>query len=360
MKKLITLVLWTVCMLALLAGCSSQGNEIGDINNYTPIALLDDAVIYNYIDDDGTLVIGCYDFSSKKQSDTVSVEGFYISSGNPAVIDDLVILPITLNTNEHKLLRVNADTDTSEMIFSEFNSYPMDAVSTMDADIYMLSTKKDDSVTVNYIRKYNENTGDMDICIEKQFTDIAGGQIAAFACSNENIYVLVNDKEAGNDTYIEIYDGKTYDLLGELYFESELRDFVSNNGVVEFYCFDSYIYIRNFSDYGVIGKIENKQIKTVLELPDLRMVHNGKNTQDDYYGFFIRNGREFYLLDVYADALYKTSLELSQDESIRNAISDGNNICISILDERDTESFSTKRTIMVGFNELKEKAHQIK
>ena len=108
-------------MSALLAGCSRQENEIGDINNYTPIALLDDAVVYNYIDDDGALVIGCYDFSSKKQSDTVRVEEFYISSGKPVVIDDSIILPITLGTSEHKLLMVNADSDTCEMIFIIFS-----------------------------------------------------------------------------------------------------------------------------------------------------------------------------------------------------------------------------------------------
>ena len=67
MKRLIILVLWVVCMLALLVGCSSQENEIGDIDNHTPIALLDDAVVYNYIDDDGALVIGRYVFSSKRQ-----------------------------------------------------------------------------------------------------------------------------------------------------------------------------------------------------------------------------------------------------------------------------------------------------
>lgn len=347
-------------MLALLVGCSGQENEIGDINNYTPIALLNDAVVYNYIDGGGALVIGRYDFSSKKQSDTVRVEEFYISSGKPAVIDDSIILPVTLGTNEHKLLMVNADSDTSEMIFSEFNSYPMDAVSIMSTDIYMLSTMKDDVATLSYIRKYNENIGNMDICIEKQFTDIAGEQIMAFACNNENIYVLANNMETKNDTYIEIYDGKTYNLLSKVYFESEVRDFVSNNGIAEFYCFDSYIYIRNFSDYGVIGKIENNQIKPVLELPNLRMAYNGKNTQDDWYGFFVRGGREFYLLDVYADVLYETSIELSQDESIRNAISDGKNICISILDERDTESFTTKKTIIMDFHELKEKAYQSK
>lgn len=65
MKRLITLIILAVSMLALLAGCSGQENEIGDINNYTPIALFDDVVVYNYIDERGALVIGNYDFSPK-------------------------------------------------------------------------------------------------------------------------------------------------------------------------------------------------------------------------------------------------------------------------------------------------------
>lgn len=48
-----------------------QENEIGDINNYTPIALLEDAIVYNYINDDDALVIGYYDIASKKQSDVI-------------------------------------------------------------------------------------------------------------------------------------------------------------------------------------------------------------------------------------------------------------------------------------------------
>ena len=93
--------------------------------------------------------------------------------------------------------------------------------------------------------------------------------------------------------------------------------------------------------------------ETIFDLPNLRIAYNGKNTQDNYYGFFLRSGKDFYLLDVYTDTLYQTNLELSQDESIRNAISDGNDICISIMDERDTETFTTKNTIIVDFDKLK-------
>lgn len=357
---LLVLAFVMILLLKLKQGNLEQKNGLGDINNYTPIALLEDVIVYNYIDNDDELVIGYYDIESKKQSDVMREDGFYISSGLPAIIGNSVILPVTLNTNEHKLLMINADSNTSETIFNEFNSYPIDAVSTMSTDIYMLSTMRDNSTATSYIRKYNENTNNMDICIEKEFTDNTGEQIIAFACNNEKIYVMVNQIETGNDIYIEIYDDKNYDLLGKLYFDSELNNFVSTNGIVQFYCFGDYIYIRNYSDYGAIGKIENDQVKTILNLPSLRIVYNGENTQDNYYGFFLRSGKEFYLLDVYTDTLYQTNLGLSQDESIRNAISNGNDICISILDERETETFTTKDTIIVDFEELKNKAYQIK
>lgn len=353
-----------VCLLLfafvmILLSNLKQETEIGDLNNYTPIALLEDEIVYNYINNDA-LIIGSYDITSKMQSDVICEDGFYISSGLPAVIGNAVILPITLNTNEHKLLVINADSNTSEIIFSEFNSYPIDAVAAMNTDIYMLSSMNDNSVITSCIRKYNENTNNMDVCIEKEFTDRIGEQIQAFACNNGKIYVMVTQIEAENDTYIEIYDDENYDLTGKLFLDLDLKNFVSNNGIVQFYCFDDYIYIRNFSDYGAIGKIENNQVKTLLNLPNLRIAYNGKNTQDNCHAFFIRSGKDFYLLDVYTDILYQTDLELSQDESIRNAISNGNDICISILDESDTETFTTKDTIIVDFDELKEKAYQIK
>lgn len=337
-----------------------QENELENINDYTPIALLEDSIVYDYIKDDGALVIGCYDIASKRQSDIMCEDEFYISSGLPGIIGNSVILPITLNTNEHELLMIDADSDTSEVLVNEFNPYPIDAVSIINTDIYMLSSMGDDSTVTTCIRKYNENTDNMDICIRKGLTDNTGEQIVAFDCNNEKIYVTVKQIETGDDTHIEIYDDQNYDLLGKLYFDRELYDLVSANDIVQFYCFGDYVYIRNYSDYGAIGKIENGQVKTILSLPDLRIAYNGGNTQDNYYGFFVRSDRDFYLLDVYADTLYQTNLGLSQDESVRNAISNGNDICISVLDERATEAFITKDTIIVGFDELKNNAYQIK
>lgn len=339
---------------------SEQENGLENINKYSPIALLEDVIVYDYFNDDDALVIGCYDMESKNLSDVICVDGFYISSGLPAVIDNSVILPVTLYSNEHKLLMINADSNTSDTIFDDNNSSSIDMVAAMNTAIYMLGTIRDHSTETSYIRKYNEKTDKVDICVEKEFANNTGEQIMAFACSNERIYAIVNQMEAEKDTYIEIYDDKNYDLTKKLYFDSELKKVVSENGIVQFYCFGDYIYVRNFSDYGVIGKIENDQVKTLLNLYKLRIAYNGRNTEDNYYGFFLREGKDFYILDVDTDTLYQTDLGLSQDESFRNVLSNGSDICICVLDETDTEAFTTKDTIIVDFDTLKNKAYQIK
>ena len=179
--SLLALTLIMILLLNFKRDNSKQENGLGDINNYTPIAILEDTIVYNYIDNDDELVIGCYDIEAKEQSDVVREDGFYISSGLPVIIDNSIIIPITLNTNEHKLLMINADSNTSETIFNEFNSYPIDVVSTMDGNIYMFSTMKDNSTLTSYIRKYNENTNSMDVCIEKEYSDNIGEEIMAFA-----------------------------------------------------------------------------------------------------------------------------------------------------------------------------------
>lgn len=63
-----------------------QENEIGDINNYTPIALLEDAIVYNYINDDDALVIGYYDIASKKQSESYVKMGFIFQVDYPQLL----------------------------------------------------------------------------------------------------------------------------------------------------------------------------------------------------------------------------------------------------------------------------------
>lgn len=352
MRKGGLLLLWA-CVLAFLVGCSHPGNNVEGLGADTPIALLEDAIVYDRLDDDGTLTIGCYDLAEKKRSDVIRIEGFYISNGIPAVIGNCVVLPVTLSTGEHQLLRIDAACQTSEILFHETNTYPMDTVCAMNAEIYMLSVEKEALPAAARIRKYDPDTGNMDLCIEKKYTDHEGEQILAFGCGGGKIYILVNQIGTENTPFVEVYGGEGNTLGGKLAFDTELAEIVSQNGIAEFYCYNDFIFVRNFSDEGAIGKVEENQIKTILCLPNLRMAQNGRDVQAAFYGFFVRGGREFYLLEAEMGALYQADLELEQNESIRSAVANEKMVCISTLDEEDAVSFTTRRVLTADLSELK-------
>ena len=351
MKRLLVFTFVLISILTVV-GCSRENMEntntltnsltLGNLNDYTPIALVDNEIIYNYIQDD-VLVLGTFDIDTKTETDMISVSNFYISTGITAVVGETVYLPVTLNTNEHQIVKMDLSTNSTEVLFTEKNSYPNDIISTTDEKIYMFSTISNDDGTQTYlIRYYNYLSNKMDICVSKKSSD--GERIEAFACNNGNLYVIVSKF---NNVNIEIYDYYG-NLVKTIYFDDELIDNILSNGIVQFYCLGDYVYLRNYSDYGAIGKIEDSHVKSLLLSKQLRIAYKNKNTNDLYYAFFIRESNEVYILDTQNDVLNKTVLDLSKDESIRNAISDGNKIVISVLDESNDTNFDTKETIIVN------------
>ena len=50
--SLLVLTLVMILLLNFKRDNLKQENGLGDINNYTPIAILEDTIVYNYIDND--------------------------------------------------------------------------------------------------------------------------------------------------------------------------------------------------------------------------------------------------------------------------------------------------------------------
>lgn len=329
--------------------------KLGSLDNYTPIALNDKTITYNYISNNDALTIGSYNIDLQKENNIVSADNFYITYGIPAQIQNKVYLPITLNNMEHKLLQIDMTNNSHKTVFTDNNSEPFDSVSTMNDSIFMLSGNTDkNGIYSSYIRKYNAAAKQMEPCIREESIGKEKGRIIkSFACHNDRIYTVTEEKNGSDkDIYINVYDGREFTLLNKLNFNETIKSYILNNDIVQFYLFGDYIYIRDFSDTGIIGHITENSIKDILALPQLRIAYNSRNTNDDYYVFFMREGNEIYILDMKNDDLRKSILHLSENESIRNAISDGNNICVSILDDSNTDSYVTKETYIYSYEDL--------
>lgn len=334
---------------------NSRPMEVGSLSNYAPTIFIDTTIIYQYFTGNTTFSVGKYDIQSKEEINIGTRDKFSLSYGIPVLVDKIAYLPITLESGEHNLLRIDIENNNIENIYTDYNSEPLDSISTTNDEIYMLScdlTKN--GVYTSYIRKYNNATQVMDMCILKESINRSNGEIIkSFACNDGKIYVFIEKNDnSNNETYIEVYDSEKYSYLNTLYFDDEIISWIRNNNIAQLYSLGNYIYIRDFSDYGYIGKINGNSIELVLRLPQLRIAYNNKNTKDECYIFFVRESNEFYILDVKNESLFKAGMQLSKNESIRNAISDGSNLCVSILDESIMDSYVTKETYICSYKYL--------
>lgn len=123
-------------------------------------------------------------------TDVAYIEDFYISKGTVTVLKDKIYLPITLGAGEHVIIEVNVNTGEERILFTEFEGYGLDTLSTMNGELYMLSGQKSLDETITYlVRKYNQKTREMDVCIQKSSQEKES--IEAFSCSNGIIYTII-------------------------------------------------------------------------------------------------------------------------------------------------------------------------
>ena len=65
------------------------------------------------------------------------------------------------------------------------------------------------------------------------------------------------------------------------------------------------------------------------------------------------------MINVENEKLLKGTMQIQDNESIRNAISNGSDVCISILGESTADTFTTAETLIYSYNQLLERANSI-
>lgn len=349
-KKIIFFVIWLIVINIIVLYTlknKPQIVNIGDLNDYTPIAIIDNKLVYSYIQEDDSLAIGYYDIETNTEADLVNIENFYISSGIPTVIEESVYFPVTLKTNEHRILKIDLNDNSVEVLISEYNSNLYDSISSMNKKIYILSSNMEDNNSqINFIKSYDTITEEIKVLIQKESNQ--GKYINLFSCNNENLYFMYsNDKNVVIDAYNS--NGKK---VKTLHFDDEIREKILTDSIAQFYYFNDFIYLRTYSDYGIIGKVENDFVKKLMILPKLRIAYNCSNINGLYYVFFIRESNELFILNLQSGKFNIKNLALSSNESIRNIVSDGSNLCISVLDENINEYYKTKKNLIVNIEDI--------
>jgi hypothetical protein len=352
-------VIIAVAILVALSG-TVNFTEIEISDDCTPIALLDDTLIYSYFSDMG-FNIGKYVSGIQKNEDIGLIKNFHMSSGMPAVADEVVYLSVTLSGLEHILFRFDTNSNTVSEIAICSDSEPLDAISVMDNNIFILSHNLTaDGIYYSTIRAYNDNSREVTVCLKQELKNNSGKVIVAFACGKDRIYAFTEN--VSNDVvkkYVDVYDSANFNLLTSLAVDGSPKMHNGNNGIAQMHILGDYLYCRDYSDYGTVYKIKDYNIVPVLESAKLRFAYNAKNSEDEVYLLFVRETSKYYMLNTKTDSWKEGEIPLGEQESIRNVISDGDDFCFSILDDAIEEQFTTKISYICNYTDLLKRTKRI-
>ena len=329
-----------------------ENRHLGNLNNYTPLAVVNDNIIYNYFMENGTFVIGCYDGSTKTEKDCYFEDDFYISSGISVVNDEMVYLPITLTDGEHSLLEIDSKNDNVISVLKEYSSYPIDTIATMNGEIFILSMNASDNGSEEtIIKRYSCDGNNSKEILKKEYTNGIGEKIRAFSCYDGSLYALVEYANNSNVyCVIEEYSAQNMILKETIDLEDSIEKCIRNNGIAQFYCFGNYMYFRDYSDEGYIGEIKGKTVEKKYNISRLRVVNDNGCGVTGYQFFYVRDTADLYVLSLKNGIFSHKRMPLPENESIRSAVANSKKIIISILDGEDEENFTTKDTLVLDID----------
>lgn len=337
---------FSFCSCGMRHNRNTEYYDLGDINKYSIVASIDEDIVYNYFDKDGNMIIGKYDCESNTYNDICLIEDFYLSVGIPTVIDKKMYYPVTLTNGMHNLYEIDFESNVYEVVFEINSRNPIDYVSSIGDIVYYMTQNDNDNNY--YIDAYYANTCEYYHDILRYDLDKENENVI-FDCYLDDIYVL--EKGCDKSYFINMYtkDGgyvRTYNIASDLLM-------IFDQGINQFFVVDNYIYIRNYSDYGAILRFTESEVQFLWGDTGIRIVNDFTN-KDDKLILFGRETRQIYVWDNNSENVEEISLDLNNDESIRNIVRNNQSLIISVLDEGNEKYFETKTNLRVWINGLVE------
>lgn len=184
--------------------------------------------------------------------------------------------------------------------------------------------------------------------------DEEGTALYLLYATNENLYSVedkYNDKGEMTRSLI-IYDDnmnqeKQYNLSGDI------LGFMSNGRVNEMSANTSIIYLKNTSNYGFIGRLQEGRIETLInEERYLEKVDGDTTICEKGNLFFIRRSNILYFYDEEKYTLSAITLDMNEKESLRSVFVDGEYILLVCYVEDDDGSTVSDQIYAIPVTDL--------
>ena len=162
------------------------------------------------------------------------------------------------------------------------------------------------------------------------------GSIILMACGSDNSDCLVtlNDSGQGLDqspiTKLIIYD-EDY-KINEVFSIDSVHDYIMSSRVNQLRVENDYVFMSNYSNRSILGRIENGEIIPILQQQELEIA--GKS---DYLVLFTRGTNLILLLDLDTGVVNQISIPLDDDYSIKCVLSDNNKVLVVLKKDGDVD-----------------------
>lgn len=325
---------FVLCLILVLTSCEpvietpyttlNFTNEFDSKENLLNIvSYLDDNSLLYYVVNEGTAHF--YRMFADESATTVKVgtiEGYYLDAGSVALYDNKVFFYATILDNEvleNQLFSIDLETnDLNQYIFQDGSLYGL-RVYVIENQIVTLKNVVNGDVITTYIETFQPDSNKWKIVIKGEYNsnDRTGDAIYGFYADGKYLYTIedrYNDKLS--KSFFVTYDS-SFNKIREIELNDDALKFLQNgNGrLIELYINGEYIYLRNISNQGFIGKITSEHIEGVLEENGMIPVIDIYNREEKLY--FTRRSNRLYSFKYMTNGWERLKVDGSEIELLQ-------------------------------------------
>ncbi|MDR3148662.1 MAG: hypothetical protein LBT88_01400 [Oscillospiraceae bacterium] len=334
------------------------------VNKTSAKEVLSDSYIYGAFEGNQAVYYRDY-FDGRATAEVGRVNNFVSGVKETALLNNVLYFYNAADNGsggfDNNLYGIDLSTNRMQLYYTDNESSPAVPVYPYMGKVLALKTQKGQAQWwITHLEIFDPNDGSVDRETSSKFNaERAVGSMILTCCTNgEKIYALTDkfDKSGIRLLAVDIYN-KDFEVEQTLNIDKELSDYINESRPSEIAVFGNYIYMRNYSAYGVVGKIEDGLIKPVVKRRGLELALNQKDSDiKDVQMFYVRGSNTYYILNITGNTFEEKSYAPFEHYQFLYSLATDDDIIIFMRDDREFEYLSDldpDRYVFTNVNKLK-------
>ena len=307
MKHKLTTIILTVILFCV--GCTSnpvnvdtpyQEVILSDLTKKSSeyLGLINDNTLLYYSIGNETVPYYSYNFDTNENIKLGEVKSFYLDVGSATLIADNLYYYVTKKNQENVLCHIDLKKNVLTELQRKDNSlyglycYPL------QNSVVTLKNERDNEKIITYFDLYHTDTKTWERFHENIFDENKriGNAIYVMYADGKFLYAIEDEyKNKEVKSYFVIYNS---DLQEENRFliSDELLSFINENRITEMRVWNDFFYLKNISNNGFVGYIDNDTIKKIYTGEKLLLSQS--LNQNDEWIFYVHDTNKYFTLDT--------------------------------------------------------------